>query len=117
MTFILSSMGIGSIISLLYLIIVFAIIYSTIEKYGYITNIFIYAFLRTIVPFIFMENKSFSILLIFILYLISGAIVMLVAKIIRDGFEYDTIVLYIIAITVIETIVLFILKAFINLFI
>ena len=91
MSFLLSTINIDGLINLLYSILIFSILYITITKFNYITNVIIYAILRTIIPLI-LSLSIIEIFPIFILYCVLGLIIILIIGIIRQWFVYETII-------------------------
>lgn len=89
----------GFLIEIMFYIIMGIIIYIITDKFNYITNVIIYAVATTLLVIFTASGVTFGgIILQLILNGILGLIVIGIAQSIRDGFEYDTIIGYIIVV-------------------
>ena len=117
MTFFLSTMSLGGLVFILYSIVIGVILYVITDKYNYMTNVVIYAIVRTILPIILMSPKNFgTIMLLLLTYAISGLVVVAVGQKIRENFDYDTILYYIFIVAVIEIVMILITRGLLSLF-
>jgi len=105
------------LLSLIYYIIMGVIIYIITDRYNYIVNVIIFAVLTTILVIFTSTGITFGgIILQFIANAILGLVVIGVGQSIRDGFEYDTIIGYIIIIGITHAIATAMLNGIISLF-
>lgn len=101
----------------LFYIIMGVIIYIITDKYSYIVNVSVYAVITTIIVIFSLPEITFgSIVLQLIFNIIVGLIVIGVAQSIRDGFEYDTIIGYLIIVGIVHTVATAIVRGIISLF-
>lgn len=107
----------GLLVSLIYYIIMGVVIYIITDRFPYIVNVIIYAGIITLLVIFTSTGVTFGgIILQFIVNAILGLIVIGVGQSIRDGFEYDTIVGYIIIVGITYAIANALLEGIILLF-
>lgn len=116
----LPSSDLSGLIYILYEIIVFSTLYITIYKFGYIVNVFIYIFLKSILPAIlvsiFVKSIFNSVSYVFIGYAIFSLFIVFIVGKVRDWFEYETMIWYVLLMSLIESIFLIIFEALLKLF-
>ena len=96
MTELLSLLGVGSLFSILYSIIIGVILYIITDKYGYIINVIIYGAIRIISTFFALSEITIGVFIMFVIVqLLISIVVVYIAQALRGNFEYDTIIWYI----------------------
>ena len=97
-------------------IILGIVIYIITDKFSYIVNVVIYAVMMTVI-LLFVSKMTFGIFMLqLICNIIIGLIVIGIAQKLRDGFDYDTIIGFIIIVSITQMIVTEICRGIISLF-
>ncbi len=101
----LSVLSTTSLFSILYFIIIGVVLYIITDKYGYLTNVIIYLVIKILPTFFLLSEITFGVFMLnIIINLLISLIVVYVAQSSRENFEYDTIVWFIIVITITQII-------------
>lgn len=125
----LSFSSYSSLLSYLNLILIGAIVFFSMNRFYYLMNVIVYAIAKTFIPIITSlffgnligigTNFSFglgTILILLILFFILGLLVIKITEKITDYFSSDTIIYFIIAFGIIESIASWLFFLFISLF-
>ena len=124
----LSFSSYSSLLSYLNLILVGAVVFFSMNRYYYFTNVIVYAIARTFIPIITSlffgslvgANISFglgTILILLILFFILGLIVIKITEKVIEYFSSDTIIFFIIVFGIIELISSWLFSLVIGLFV
>ena len=107
----------SGLIGILVAIIMGFVLYVITDRYTYITNVIIYTIIRFIPILFLLKDITFAMAIGQLIQLvIIGIIVVGIAQYFREGFDYDTIVWYILIITIAQSITATIVSAIIGLF-
>ena len=107
----------SGLIGILIAIIMGIVLYVITDKYTYITNVIIYTIIRFIPILFLLKDITFVMAIGQLIQLaIIGIIVVGIAQYFREGFDYDTIVWYILIITIAQSITGTIVSTIIGLF-